>query len=233
MGYPTVILPGYFAGAAPYQTMEKTLAELGFPSVTVPLSRWDWVPTVGGRSMGGILDKLDQTVKQVMETTGSDRINLIGHSAGGWIARIYLGEIPYTIHAKDAGKPMLWKAHPSVATLMTLGTPHVSQERWTLRNLNFVNDNYPGAFHPTVRYVCVAGKAVLGDRSPAGWFTYNSYLLTCGNGTCWGDEITPISAAHLEGAENLILDQVVHSPRPGKRWYGSPDIIPTWAAYLA
>jgi pimeloyl-ACP methyl ester carboxylesterase len=232
MAYPTVILPGYLAGAAPYIPMEQALQTLGIAAVTVPLTRWDWVPTLGGRSVGVILDQLDATVQRVLAETGSDRINLIGHSAGGWIARIYLGEIPYTIHPKDLNQPRLWKAHTTVANLVTLGTPHVSQERWTLRNLNFVNDNYPGAFYPGVRYVCVAGKAVLGDRSLAGWFTYNSYLLTCGDGHCWGDEITPIAAAHLDGAENVTLDNVIHSPRPGKRWYGSPDVVPTWATYL-
>lgn len=179
-----------------------------------------------------ILQLLDRTVKQWMQETGSDRINLVGHSAGGWICRIYLGEIPYDIHPGDAEKMRLWQAHPQVGTLVTLGTPHVSQERWTRRNLDFVKNNYPGAFYPGVRYVCVAGKAVYGDRTWNNWFTYNSYALTCGQGACWGDGITPIAAAHLDGAENLTLEGIWHSPRPGKRWYGSPQVVPTWAAYL-
>lgn len=232
MGLPTVILPGYFAGALPYQEMERTLQELGFPVVTVPLLRRTWLPTVGGRSMLPVLQMLDRTVKQIMQETGSDRINLVGHSAGGWIARIYLGEIPYDIHPTNAGKICLWKAHPQVATLVTLGTPHVSQERWTKRNLDFVKLNYPGAFYPGVRYVCVAGKAIYGDRSWQNWFAYSSYELTCGQGSCWGDGITPIAAAHLEGAENITLEGVLHSPRPGKLWYGSPEIVNVWATYL-
>jgi pimeloyl-ACP methyl ester carboxylesterase len=230
---PTVILPGYLAGAEPYGEMEQALADLGVPATTVPLRRRDWFPTVGGRSVTPILEALHQTVEQVRQETGSDRINLVGHSAGGWIARIYLGEQPYTIHPLDAGKSGLWKAHPAIATLVTLGTPHISQERWTKRNLDFVKDHYPGAFYPTVRYVCVAGKAVKGVRSLRGWFTYSSYQLTCGVGDCWGDEITPVGAAHLEGATNLTLDGVVHSPRIGKRWYGSRDVVPHWASYLA
>lgn len=232
MGLPTVILPGYLAGSPPYQEMEQALQELDFPAVTVPLRRRTWLPTVGGRSMLPILQLLDCTVKQVMQETGSDRINLVGHSAGGWISRIYLGEIPYNVHRADANRPCLWKAHPQVGTLVTLGTPHVSQERWTKQNLDFVKTHYPGAFYSTVRYVCVAGKAIYGDRSWGSWFAYNSYELTCGEGTCWGDGITPIAAAHLEGAENIILEGVLHSPRPGKLWYGSPEVVKTWATYL-
>ncbi len=232
MSLPTVILPGYLANAAPYREMEVALGALGVPAVTVALQRRDWLPTIGGRSMRPILAALDQTVKQVMEQTGSDRINLVGHSAGGWISRIYLGEIPYAVHLGDRDQLCLWKAHPNVATLVTLGTPHVSQERWTKRNLNFVKDNYPGAFYPQVRYVCVAGKAIYGDRRLGSWFAYSSYEITCGTGQCWGDGITPIAAAHLDNAENLTLEDVLHSPRPGKRWYGSDEVVKTWANYL-
>lgn len=233
MSLPTIILPGYLAGSPPYHEMEHGLQALGFPAVTVPLRRRDWLPTVGGRSMLPILKRLDQTVKRVMEETGSDRVNLVGHSAGGWICRIYLGEIPYDIHPAPENTVCLWKAHPTVATLVTLGTPHISQERWTKRNLDFVKDNYPGAFYPNVRYVCVAGKAICGDRSWGNWFTYSSYELTLGQGNCWGDGITPIEAAHLDGAENITLDGVFHSPRPGRLWYGSPEPLQTWAQYLA
>lgn len=233
MALPTVILPGYLAGADPYREMEQALRDRGIPALTVPLRRSDWLPTLGGRSVVPILLKLDLTVRAVMKHYGSDRINLVGHSAGGWIARIYLGEQPYNVHRQDVGKTVLWKAHPTVATLVTLGTPHVSQERWTKRNLDFVQTNYPGAFYPGVRYVCVAGRATQGQRTWSGWFTYSSYELTCGQGDCWGDEITPIAAAHLEGAENITLEGVVHSPKVGKQWYGSPAIVAHWAEYLA
>jgi pimeloyl-ACP methyl ester carboxylesterase len=232
MPLPTVILPGYLAGAVPYREMEQALQELGVPCMTVPLLRRTWIPTIGGRSMLPILTLLDQTVKQVLQASGGERINLVGHSAGGWIARIYLGEVPYDIHPRNAGKVCVWKAHPSVATLVTLGTPHVSQERWTKRNLDFVKNNYPGAFHPETRYVCAAGKAIYGARQWGKWFAYSSYELTIGRGDVWGDGITPIDAAHLAGAENLTLNGVLHSPRPGGVWYGSPPIVPQWAQYL-
>ncbi|MBF2079490.1 MAG: lipase [Synechococcales cyanobacterium T60_A2020_003] len=240
MPLPTVILPGYLAGDRPYREMEQALSSLGITATTVPLKRQDWFPTLGGRSVTPILNALHQTVEKVRAESGSDRVNLVGHSAGGWIARIYLGEVPYDIHPSDAGRKVRWNAHSAIATLVTLGTPHISQERWTKRNLDFVKENYPGAFYPSVQYVCVAGKAMKGEpfsikswRSLQGWFTYSSYQLTCGQGNCWGDEITPVEAAHLEGATNLVLDQVVHSPRPQKIWYGSADVVPQWAKYLA
>ncbi len=228
---PTIILPGYLESAIAYRQLEQSLQNLGFPTVTVPLRRRDWFPTLGGRPMNPILLQLDLTVKQVIQQYQATQINLIGHSAGGWISRIYLGEKPY--QGRGSVVPVgPWQASSHITTLITLGTPHVSQERWTRWNLDFVNRNYPGAFYRHIRYVCVAGKTIFGQR-PSSWLAYSSYQLTCGQGSCWGDGITPIVAAHLEGAENLVLEGVQHSPRSSGIWYGSPQVLPSWVSYLA
>ncbi|MCS6812025.1 MAG: lipase, partial [Cyanobacteria bacterium] len=188
--------------------------------------------TVGGRSMVPILRRLDQTVSEVLATTKTSQVTLIGHSAGGWIARIYLGEKPYTIHGDVQADANLWDARHRIHTLVTLGTPHVSQEPWTRRNLDFVNINYPGAFYNDVRYVCVAGKAVYGEPRWGSWLAYQSYKITVGDGRVWGDGITPIAAAHLEGAQNLTLEGAKHAPTSGGPWYGSPEFLPVWLPYL-
>ncbi|MEB3231594.1 MAG: lipase [Leptolyngbyaceae bacterium] len=233
MALPTVILPGYLAGATPYRPLEKTLNEMGLPTMVVPLRRWDWLPTVGGRSVTTIIQKLHETVQVMRHRHGDSQVNLVGHSAGGWIARIYLGDMPYGVHGSDRPTPPTWNAQRYVHTLVCLGTPHLSQERWTRRNLDFVNDHYPGAFYQHIRYICVAGKSVQGSRRWYGpSFAYQSYQLTYGQGDCWGDGITPIAAAHLDGADNLTIEQVNHSPRPGQLWYGSESILPYWVKYL-
>lgn len=230
---PTIILPGYFAAAQDYQELESSLQQSGYPTTTVPLTKWHWVPTLGGRSVAPIIKRIHDTVEQMRDNYNSSQVNLIAHSAGGWIARIYLGEFPYNIHGSGDKVAGMWQAYPQVASLITLGTPHVSQERWTRKNLDFVANNYPGAFYPSVKYVCVAGKAIYGERKPGSWLAYNSYKLTIGEPNTWGDGITPIQAAHLEGATNLTLESVKHSPKSPGIWYGSPEIIPAWSNYLA
>jgi len=232
MSVPTVIIPGYFAGAAPYRDLEADLNQRGLWTVTVPLTRQSWFPTIGGRSVQPILAAIAATVDQAKAATGSDRVNLIGHSAGGWIARIYLGDRPYDVHPVDRDRPNCWTGHQSVATLLTLGTPHFSQERWTRRNLDFVNQTYPDAHHKDVNYVCIAGKAIFGQRWRT-WFTFNSYQITGGTGACWGDGITPITAAHLAEAHNVVLEGVCHSPQPGVIWYGTPAVVNQWVGYLS
>ncbi|MGI0492075.1 esterase/lipase family protein [Alkalinema pantanalense CENA528] len=232
MMLPTVIVPGYFAPATEYQAFEQLLSQLSIPTVTVPLTKWDWLPTLGGRSIRPIIEKIDRTVQDVRQQFDTSEINLVGHSAGGWIARIYLGATAYDIHPEPAGAVQCWQAHQWVRRLVTLGTPHTSQERWTRKNLEFVNTSYPGAFEPTVRYVCVAGKSVYGEKKLGQWLAYSSYELTCGRGDCWGDGITPVESAHLAGAENITLEGVRHAPKSPGLWYGSPTIVPQWIEYL-
>jgi pimeloyl-ACP methyl ester carboxylesterase len=223
MYLPSVILPGYLAGASDYLDLAKALNSQNIPTVVVPLRWWEWLPTVGGRSMAPILARLDATVKQALQDYNAKHVNIIAHSAGGWVARIYLGKIPYY--------DRVWHGEPLVSSLITLGTPQRSLEPWTRRNLNFVNDNYPGAFHPSIKYICVAGKAVYGEKKLSRWLAYSSYELTCGVGNTWGDGIIPIEAAHLDGAENLVVDGVNHSPRSGI-WYGSDAVTAIWSACI-
>jgi triacylglycerol esterase/lipase EstA (alpha/beta hydrolase family) len=230
---PTVILPGYLESADVYLPLQQALTNLGTPTTTVPLRKRDWLPTLGGRSMVPILRQLDRTVMSALTDHNANQINLIGHSAGGWISRIYLGAIPYTIHGDvTAADRHLWNAKSKIANLITLGTPHISGERWTKKNLDFVNDNYPGAMYPEVQYICVAGKSIYGEQKLGQWLAYSSYQQTCGEGNTWGDGITAIAAAHLTGATNITIEGVKHSPRTRGIWYGSPDVLDRWVSYL-
>ena len=231
MSLPTVIMPGYLASALPYQEMEDALIARGFPAVTVPLRRRDWLPTVGGRSVSDIIKVLDATAQQAMSEHNCNSINLVGHSAGGWIARIYIGEEEYNVHSSDRQRTAPRPARAHVNTLLTLGTPHTSQERWTRKNLDFVNQTYPGAFYDDINYTCVVGRAVEGSQG--GWFTFNSYKITGGDGSVWGDGIVPVSAAHLADARNITLPEVYHSPTPGRLWYGSQVVVDDWSQWLA
>jgi len=228
----TIIVPGYFAQASEYSSLERLLNKQNISTVTVPLSKLDWLPTVGGRSMLPILKKVDATVKKMLEKYPQAGLNIIGHSAGGWIARIYLGREPYDVHGDISASEAVWPLSKQIKTLITLGTPHRSLEYWTRKNLNFVNDNYPGAFYPEIKYVCVAGKSILGDIKLGKWLAYNSYKLTCGQGNCWGDGITPIESAHLVGAVNLVCEGVRHAPSQNHLWYGSAEILQQWIDYL-
>jgi hypothetical protein len=62
-------------------------------------------------------------------------------------------------------------------------------------------------------------------------------LQVCGDPEAWGDFIVPLPCAHLEGAINVDLEGVFHSPLGAQLpffgpWYGSPEFLDSWAHYL-
>jgi pimeloyl-ACP methyl ester carboxylesterase len=230
MSLPTVIVPGYLASAQPYQEMENALIAKGFPTVTVPLRRRDWLSMLGGRSVLHIIQALDAIAQRVMVDYECNQINLVGHAAGGWIARIYLGDTPYQVYPSDRQRTGPRPAREHVSTLITLGTPHQSQQRSTQKNLNFVNQAYPGAFYHDIRYTCIVGKAVAGEKSSR--ITFNRYKMTGGEGDVWGDGVVPLACAHLEGARNVVLNDVFHTPHPQRLWYGSQSVVDKWSQWL-
>jgi hypothetical protein len=74
---------------------------------TVPVKRGDWIRVAGGlldpgfytnnalptgKGYGWYIRRLKQCVDKAYEASGGERVLLIGHSAGGWLARAALGD---------------------------------------------------------------------------------------------------------------------------------------------
>jgi len=172
------------------------------------------------------------------------RIALIGHSAGGWISRVYLSDRNY------GGK--VYAGSELVHSLITLGTPHGDAPGPAFEGVKWVNQE---GVPESVKALAVAGSGFLGDRS--GKLTQNAYSFCCPRGTDGsgydGDGITPIeSALAVEGAEELVLEgDVTHFPwsdvfggdifapdlakrhrEEGAAWYGSDMALNQWVSFL-
>jgi hypothetical protein len=68
-----------------------------------------------------------------------------------------------------------------------------------------------------VKYITVAGKYIRGAPllGPGPWpsrIVGAGYKQVCGDAEAWGDGVVPVPSAHLEGALQLTLDGVYHSP---------------------
>ena len=136
--------------------------------------------------------------------------------------------------------------------LCTLGTPHAHNEASCVTGgaLARVNELWPGAFFSEgeggegagsserIRYVAVAGRAVVGDafaaRGTAARAAAAAYAQVAGgdgHGVA-GDGVVPLSAATLPGAENVVLDGVFHAPRrsppSSPRWFGEEVVVDSW-----
>jgi pimeloyl-ACP methyl ester carboxylesterase len=162
-------------------------------------------------------------VELALRETGASQIDLIGHSAGGRIARAYLGDAPYRGVAYDGQR--------HVASLTTLGTAHTTYEVWVREFAGASEQRYPGAYYSHIRYRSVAGESVRGRRLGGieEMIAFRSYEVSFGDGNQLGDGIVPTRACYLEGADNIVLEGARHTPYNAPRtWYGATAIVPLW-----
>eukprot|EP00240_Pyramimonas_obovata_P004110 CAMPEP_0118926640 /NCGR_PEP_ID=MMETSP1169-20130426/4288_1 /TAXON_ID=36882 /ORGANISM="Pyramimonas obovata, Strain CCMP722" /LENGTH=343 /DNA_ID=CAMNT_0006868233 /DNA_START=135 /DNA_END=1163 /DNA_ORIENTATION=+ len=245
---PIVVLPGFLQGSKPYRDMQQNLETLGYPTTVMPLNSLEWFPTLWGGSFDFYLEKLQAVVSEVYDKHGGQKVHLVAHSAGGWIARLFLGAAVYNGRSYN-GEPM-------VQSLLCLGSPHYSLEEYPFgrvperrrgeddsllddaargSSLRFANRVYPGAHHSSVRYISACGKGVLGAPWQPGYkgaaegvVSYFSYRSNCGEGAVWGDAVTDLESAKLQGATWVELEGVWHSPSAkgkGHKWYGDIEVL--------
>jgi len=173
------------------------------------------------------------------------RVALIGHSAGGWISRVYLSNKDYGGKCYDGSR--------LVHSLITLGTPHENAPGPAFRGIEWINRETNAATTLSTNCVAVGGTGYKGDES--GQLTQNAYSFCCPNGSDGssydGDGLTPIgSALAFEGAKKVVLEDVTHFPwsdvfggdlfapdlakdyNEGRDWYGSDDALDQWVGYL-
>jgi hypothetical protein len=172
------------------------------------------------------------------------KIALIGHSAGGWISRVYLSSRPY------GGKAYSGVKH--VHSLVTLGTPHANAPGPAFEGIKWCNREDEAAL-PGFRALAVGGTGFRGDAW--GSLTRGAYAFCCPNGSDGtsydGDGLTPLfSALAMPRATQKVVDGVSHfcwsdvfggeilapelakDHREGRPWYGSDEIVDQWADWL-
>ena len=223
---PVVIIGGFLSYAWAYREMQQELsAWTGRPVSIADIPGHEWLLAVSSLGWARLLTGLDRAVQRAIRSASGGKITLVGHSAGGVLARLYLSPDPFLEHS--------YRGLERVNHLITLGSPHYSQGSWRRggRLSRYVEKCYPGAyFQPEVRYTSFAGKFLHGDRSGSRFqrWAYDRYEEICGQGNTWGDGLIPIQAALLKGSDQVILDRISHYSVFGDPWYGSSAAIPKW-----
>ena len=206
---PVVICPGFGNDLIDYDTPLDQPASKGLRTIlskqgfnidniyTVPIKRTDWIRVAGGLfdipnfyqnkarpdglGYGWYLQRLKACVDLAYEESGGEKVILIGHSAGGWLARAAMGDGVWA--DADANESANANANESanesagsistderIACLVTIGaihrTPRDAKSCVTRGALKFVEDRYPGAFlkEKGITYVSVGGSAIAGKR---------------------------------------------------------------------
>ncbi len=247
---PRVLLVGGFSTSPPlYWPMAARLLARGAAHVAIaPLWLPDWI--VASRvGFGPLARRVARSIAREWRDGGRRPLIVVGHSAGGILARLAMSPVPFQGYGTGVGE--------AVGALVTLGTPHrvaPAAERDAAAHADrrrasgawrdgpgadaarFLAAVLPGAaMAPATGYVTVASTLVPG-RSPgdtAGpWrhrFAGRIYAGIMGpeGRAARGDGIVPVGSAHLEGALQIPLDDVAHG-QLGGRWYGSDDAIDRW-----
>jgi hypothetical protein len=223
---PIVILIGEQA----YAPMVATLRRLsGQPVELVPVGKLEWLLTVTPRAWARILDRVAAAVARQAAASATGRVTLVGHSSGGIMLRLFLGDGPF--------QGRRWRGRARADALVMLGSPHTARKATPLRQQ--VARELPGcAFAPAVRYLSVAGDLELdparGQASDtARRLAPTAYRNSTGDAADRGDGLVPVASALLEGSEALVLEGVAHGGAFGPIWYGTPAVVERWWAALA
>ena len=170
--------------------LKSVLARRGFdPSqiYTVPIKRSDWIRVAGGLldvpdfylgnakptgfGYGWYLKRLKETVDLAYEGQEGDdkeRVLVIAHSAGGWLARAAMSDGEWSPPTQDETDAV--RTSDRVRCLVTMGAIHkVPEEESTCVTrgaLRYTDENYPGSFlkEEGVGYVSIGGSAIVGDE---------------------------------------------------------------------
>ncbi|MGD0018485.1 MAG: hypothetical protein ABSD62_04460 [Candidatus Limnocylindrales bacterium] len=234
---PTVLVLGGFLTAPPmYRRFVDRLRERG-AAVVVVANVWtpDWL-IASARGPGAIATRSGRALLEAgrlsAEVSQGAPVLVVGHSAGGLIARILTATEP--LPGRRFG------AAPRIAAIVTLGTPHVMPTGEGIgKRMNTVVSEVaekaaPGACHsPMIGYVSVASRAIRGDPAGTGrervaHLLYRSVIGRAAVPGTEGDGLVPVVSAMLAGSQPIVVDDAVHGPSAGAPWYGTDGPMDVW-----
>ena len=219
---PLVLLGGFLITSEAYFEIKKTFEKNFSRKVyIVEISRMDWLKTNSIAGWSNILNKVDYCVKNVLKESTSRKIDLIGHSSGGVMLRLYL--------SKDKFNGQNYNGCEFTSNLITLGSPHQARRATSLRK--FVDEKFPGNFFKDVNYISIGGELTV-NSSESSFLTKalaeKSYKSISGVKISTGDGLVPLSSSLLKGSQKIILPETSHSKIFGKNWYGINKRIIEW-----
>lgn len=183
---PVVLVPGYGGSTTGLQRLAATLRDDGKDATVMSL------PGDGRGDLDAQARALAEIVDSVRERTGARSVDVIGYSAGGVVARLWV--------ASHGGADVARR-------VITLGSPHHGTAIASLAG-SLLPSACPTACRQLTPDSPLLERLNAGDETPAGpsWVSI------------WSDRdrvVTPPTSARLDGALNITLQSVCPGNRAG------------------
>jgi triacylglycerol lipase len=175
---PVLLVPGYGGSTASLQALADRLTAAGRDATVVAL------PGDGRGDLNESADALDRAVTAALERTGRDSVDVVGYSAGGLVARLWVA---------DTGSGR-------VRRVLTLGSPHHGTRLADLAG-DVAVDQCPEGCRQMATDSDLLARLNAGDETPEGP-TWVSIWTT------QDQTVTPPDSARLDGAKNLTVQSV-------------------------
>lgn len=175
---PVVLVPGYGGSTGSLRSLADALRSAGRDATVVEL------PGDGTGDLRVAAEVLGTTVAAVRDRTGASTVDVVGYSAGGVVARVWIAD-------GDA---------EGVRRVVTLGSPHHGTSLVELAG-SVVSAPCPEACRQLAPGSDLIRRLNAGDETPAGptWVS----IWTIQDRT-----VTPPESARLDGAVNLPVQSV-------------------------
>lgn len=186
---PVLLVPGYGGTGSSLAPLADALRAAGRQAVVVP-------PVGDGRGdLRAQAEHLGEVARRVLADSGSPSVDVVGYSAGGVVARLWV---------RDEGGTALARR------VLTLGAPHHGTEQAALGSQ--LAGGCPTACEQLVPDSDLLRRLNAGDETPDGpvWATVR---------TAADRVVTPVDSAALAGALNVVVQDLC----PGST-AGHPDL---------
>ena len=219
---PIIILGGFLITSDSYNPAKNAIESISGRKVyVVDVTRGDWLKSNSAEGWITILNKVKKMVAFALNETKAKKVDLIGHSSGGIILRLYLSSEPF--------KDVIYNGKSTTRNLITLGSPHQAVKATMLRK--FVDEKYPGDFFKNINYVSIGGAIEINTKQTSiltKLIARDSYKSISGDRNATGDGLVPLSSSLLRNSQQIILPETVHGKIFGKNWYGSCSKVKEW-----
>ena len=224
-----LIIGGYLTEPLNYLPLRRRLLERGAARVSIApvhLPDW-WVMALVG--MGPLLLRGGRAIRDARREA-PDPVLVIGHSAGGIVARLAMAPQPLDGRLANVGR--------DVGCLVTLGTPHrfdpvLPWRHPGVRAIDHLDAVSPGAYlSPTTGYLTVGSTrtdpARRGPvRTPLQLLNRTLIKFVGETPGLRGDGLVGDDFCQLEGASHISLPDALHGTLMAP-WYGNDEMLDRW-----